>query len=354
MKGGSPVRVRLKDIAQLTGVSITTVSLVLNNKPIRIAGAKRTEIIETAKKLNYTVNNAARTLVTQKSLVLGLIVPDIENMFFSKIAGKLGELCIENNYVLLNLISNDSLETDLLLLDLLTARQVDGIFFCPSSGSLDSVELLEKIKHLATPIVLVDRYFDDPAINKVYFDNKSGSYDAVDYLIRMGHQKIAIIAPPQENRFRNSRLEGYLTAIKDNNFPIDDSLIYFGDYKFNSGFEIAADIINSEATAVLSCNDMMTLGFLKGLYELNKKVPADISVVSYDNILDDYTFGIEVTSVLQDTTILAREAFKVYQDHIKTKKVKEKILKTELIIRSSVMDLNADLPTVLPIAEHWF
>ena len=339
------MRVKLKDIAKLTGVSITTVSLVLNDKPIRISPDKRAEIIDTAQRLHYTVNNAARTLVTQKSLVLGLIIPDIENMFFSKLAKTLGEICIENNYLLLNLFSNDCLKTDVLLLDLLIARQVDGIFICPSSESLNSAELIDKIKSLNIPIVLVDRYFEDDAINKVYFDNKSGSFEAVEHLINMGHRHVAIIAPPQDSNLINPRLDGYLAALKAHNIPLDEAMIHFGDYKFNSGYEISGKIINSNATAVFSCNDMMTLGFLKGFHEQHKNIPSDISIVSYDNILDDYTFGIEVTSVLQDTTLLAKEAFKLYQGFIKTNKIKEKILKTELVIRNSVLEYP---PTVAP------
>ena len=331
------MNIKLKDIAQVTGVSITTVSLVLNNKPIRVSEEKRQEILKTAKNMNYTVNIAARTLVTKKSHVLGLIVPDIENVFFSKLTKHLEEICLENNYILLILISNDRLASDLLLLDILISRQVDGIFLCPSNEAFNSSDLTKKLDEIATPVILVDRVFSDSHLNKVYFDNESGAYGAVSYLIENGHKKIAIIAPPAESKMRNSRLSGYLKALEDNNIPQDDTIIYYGDYKFKSGYQIAQEILKTDATAVFSCNDMMTLGFLKAIQEKKKQIPKDISIVSYDNILDDFTFGLEITSVIQDTGLLAQESFKAYQKFIKSKKVKDRILKTKMIERGSVL-----------------
>jgi LacI family transcriptional regulator len=331
--------IKLKDIAKIHDVSIATVSLVLNDKPIRISEEKRLQILETAKEMNYRANLAARTLVTKKSHILGLIVPDIENVFFSKLAKNLEEICLNNHYILLILISNDHLNSDLMLLDLLISRQVDGIFLCPSNEAFNSDLLTEKLKGITTPVILVDRVFRDSPLNKVYFDHQAGAYEAVTHLIAKGHQKIAIIAPPVETKLKNPRLAGYLHALEDHHLPVDENLIYHGDYKFKSGYQIAQKILQTDVTAVFSCNDMMTLGFLKAAQEKGIQIPRDISLVSYDNILDDFTFGVEVTSVVQDTALLAQESFKVYQKYIKSKKPKEMILKTEMINRDSVLNI---------------
>lgn len=331
---------KLKDIAKLTGVSIATVSLVLNNKPIRISAEKKQEIFDVAKKLNYKANAAARTLVTKRSHVLGLIVPDLENIFFAKLAMSLEEICLEHNYVLLILTSNDKLLYDKLLLDILISRQVDGIFFCPSNESLSSSELLEKIQTISTPLILVDRTFDDADANQVYFDNEAGAYSAVEHLIEKGHKKIAIIAPPSESKNGNSRLAGYLRCLKDHFIPVEEGYIFYGNYKFNSGFELADQILKTDATAVFSCNDMMTLGFLRAVQGSKLHIPEDLSVVSYDNILEEFIFGAEITSVIQDTKLLAEEAFHCYQKYIKTRKPCTRVLTTTLKVKESVREVN--------------
>lgn len=330
---------KLKDIAKLTGVSIATVSLVLNNKPIRISPEKKQEIFDVATKMNYKANAAARTLVTKKSHVLGLIVPDLENIFFAKLAMSLEDVCLKNNYVLLILTSNDKLLYDTLLLDILISRQVDGIFLCPSNESLSSGEMINKLQSITTPLILVDRTFDALEINKVYFDNEAGAYGAVDHLIQKGHRKIAIIAPPSESKMGNSRLAGYIRCLEDHSIPVEDPYIFYGNYKFDSGYTLADEILQTDATAVFSCNDMMTLGFLRAVQNNKKHIPEDISVVSYDNILEEYIFGVEITSVIQDTKLLAEEAFRCFQKYIKTKKLCTRILTTTLKLKESVRQL---------------
>ena len=341
---------KLKDIAEITGVSITSVSKVLNNKPIRITPAKRKEIQAAAIRLNYKVNLAARTLVTKRSNLLGLIVPDIENAYFSRLAKNLQKISLENNNVLLILNSDERLKSDLLLLDLLISRQVDGIFICPSYESFQTAELRKKLQGISIPLIMVDRVYQDSGLCSVSFDNTSGAYEAVSLLIQKGHRKIAIIAPPENENTVYSRLGGYQKALADHLLPLDASYVFHGDYSYDSGYAAGMEILQTDATAVFSCNDMMTLGFLKALRETKKKIPGDISVISNDNISTDYTFGVPITTVIQNVALLARESFQSFQSLVDTGTISEKILKPILIERDSIMSMQAS--TEKPLIEE--
>ncbi len=329
----------LKDIAKVTGVSIAAVSLVLNKKPIRISEEKRAEIIRTARELNYKTNQAARSLVTMQSDLLGLIVPDIENTYFSRLAKYLEKKCIENNKVLLILNSNELLSTDLRLLDILVSRQIDGIFICPSYESFQSPEFRDRLEHIGVPVVMVDRVYDDAAFSRVYFDNTQSAFAAVELLIRNGHEKIAIIAPPQNADTGYSRLEGYKQAHLAHGIPIDQSSIYFGDYSFQSGYNAGQEILKTDVTAVFSCNDGMTLGFLKALREAQLKIPEDISLISNDNIPEDFSFGISITTIVQNVNRLAEEAYSCLERTTSAKSTETRILRPELFIRGSIRSL---------------
>lgn len=330
------MKVTLKDIADATGVSITAVSKVLNRKPIRISDEKREEILETADRLDYRVNRAARALVTSESGLVGLIVPDIENPYFSRLAKHLEKRCLEEDRVLLILNSNEKLEMDLKLLDLLASRQVDGIFLCPSFEAFANDRLKRYIERLNIPLVLVDRVFKDLEVSQITFDNAAGAYRATAYLIDKGHQRIGIIAPPLSDGGENARLKGYLCAHEDHRLPIAKGAIARGDYGYNSGYTAGKELLKSEVTAVFSCNDRMTLGFLKALREARLNVPEDLSLISNDNIPDDYTFGLAITTIIQDVARLAEESYGAYRALVDSGEIRRTVLMPTLIERNSV------------------
>ncbi len=334
------MKVTLKDIADATGVSITAVSKVLNRKPIRISQEKREEILETADRLNYRVNRAARALVTKESGLIGLIVPDIENPYFSRLAKHLEKRCLEEDRVLLILNSNEKREMDLKLLDLLVSRQVDGIFLCPSFEAFTDDRLKKHIDRLSVPLVLVDRVFEDLDVGQVCFDNAAGAYKAARFLIDRGHRKIGIIAPPRSEQGENARLEGFTRALMEAGIPLDARYVQYGDYGYNSGYEAGKELLETDMTALFSCNDRMTLGFLKALREAKKSIPDDLSLISNDNIPDDYTFGLAITTVIQDVAVLAEETFETYRRLIGQDEISRTILTPTLIERDSVIPLS--------------
>lgn len=200
--------VTIKDIARQAGMSVSAVSLVLNNRPCRISEAKKQEIREIAARLQYQPNQMARSLVTKETKMLALILPDIENIFFSSLAKRIEDGCRREGYLLIIANSGDRSAEDRALLHSIAARGVDGIFLIVSNESYrDNTALLAELGGLSIPFVMVDRVYEDFVCDQVLFDNEEGGYLAARHLIGMGHTRIGCIANTAANNGR-ARLRG--------------------------------------------------------------------------------------------------------------------------------------------------
>lgn len=334
----------MKDIAREVGVSVSAVSLVLNNRPCRISEEKKRQIFEVAKRRNYAPNQAARSLVTKRSRMLAVILPDIENLFFASLAKRIEDSCRRNGYMLLIVNSNDSYQEDKALLHSIVARGVDGIFLIVSNESCRQEreeELTRLLKGLPIPYVMVDRIFDQLACDKVFYDNEQGAYLAVRHLQERGHVRIGCVA----NLSSNSgllRLQGYRRALAERNWNYNPNYVADGDYHFESGYQAADQLLQTDATAAFISNDMMAMGFLKRLHERGLTVPDDFSLVGYDNSLLSTVCDVNLSSVEQDSHLLGEEACRLLIDRIKDQTLPPRTvcLSPKLIVRNSVKTLN--------------
>lgn len=333
------MKATIKDIAKEANVSVSTVSLVLNNKPCRVANNTRKLIKEVASKYNYKVNQTARSLVTRKSNILGLIIPDIENLFFSALCKKMEEYCRTLGYTLIIVNTNDHKEDDLLLIDLLVSRGVDGLFITVSNESCkDSIEIQKSLTNLNIPYVMIDRFYKELECNKVYFDNALGAYLAIEKLVACGHSKIACVGISDTNVNGSSRVNGYRNAMEQFHKPVKESYVLDGNYRFQGGYACGLKLLDSDITAIFVCNDMMTLGLMRCFQEHHKQVPHDYSIISYDNTLNPFMQGTEITSIDQNVEILAVRACEILIENIKNPSMKAKTicLEPRLIEKDSV------------------
>ncbi|MEG0329426.1 MAG: LacI family DNA-binding transcriptional regulator [Longicatena sp.] len=329
----------IKDIAKEAGVSVSAVSLVLNNKPCRVSDITRKKIQRIAKKYNYRANLTARSLVTKKSNIVGLIIPDIENFFFSAICKRMEEHLRSLGYSLIIVNSNDSAKDDKLLIDLLVSRGVDGLFISVSNESFNDNALIKNtLASLPIPFVMIDRYYSDLDCNKVFFDNELGAFLAVSKLIELGHTKIACIGNSKSNQVAISRVQGYRNAMNKFHLSIKNEYILNGDYRFQSGYNSTLDLLKSDASAVFVCNDMMTLGVMRCLQEHHKKIPDDISIVSYDNTLSKFIQGTEITTIDQNIGKLVMSACDILIKNIENKDSNHKTicLEPHLVEKDSI------------------
>ena len=334
-------KVTLKQIAREVGLSPASVSLVLNNRPCRISEENRRRIKEVAAREHYIPNQIARSLVTQQSKTLGLIVPNIESRFFSSLAKNLEQRCRAAGYALFITNSDGLPENDIDLLNLLVTRGVDGMFLVVGDEVPDNQALYDELVNLPVPYVMVDRVVDELSCDKVLFDHELGGYMATRYLLQMGHRRIACMVNAAKTITGRKRLSGYLRALRESGFEPDMSLVFETEYYISSAYEAAAGVLQSDATAVFASSDNIALGLLKRVHESGRRVPRDYSLVSYDNSAADALFEPTLTSIEQNVGELSHHAAGLMTRRLDNPSSDpiERVLKPHLVIKESVAPL---------------
>lgn len=329
-------KITIKDIAKIAEVSPTTVSLVLNKRPSRISEEKKQLIFKIAEEYNYTPNLNARGLVSNKTNMIGLIIPDIENPFFASLAKVIEEEVDKRGQSLILLNTNDSYEKDISGLRLLNMRGVDAFLIVFSNEAYNHEEDLKKLLvELNKPFVLLDRTFDSIDCNQVMFDNQKGQMLAAEYLVENGFRRIGYIAAPENSLNGEKRLLGYKEIMRENDLP--NELIVYGNYRFDSGYELVEQLINKEIDSLLVANDVMAYGAVKKLNEMGLRVPEDISVIGYDDLIYSSMSITSLSSIRQDQTDLGRFGVELLYKNIKDNThIEAIVLEPELMVRNSV------------------
>ncbi|KFI58986.1 ribose operon repressor [Bifidobacterium gallicum DSM 20093 = LMG 11596] len=303
-------RVTLKDVAAMAGVAVATASLVLNGRQARVADATRERILQAAADLNYVPNQNARSLVTKRSMLIALIVPDIENLFFASLCKCLEDQCAASGYSLIMANSDDSRATERALIDKLTSRGVDGIMIIASRESYeDADEFRRQVENIDCPVILLDRLFDGDWCDGVGVDNLRGGALAAQCLANAGHTRIACVTGGSDSRNADARVWGFLGALEALGQPVAPEYIVDGGYRFEGGQRAAQQLLRTDATAVFCCNDIMASGFIQQCVRDGVRVPEDVSVMGYDDVLQRYGMRHDLTTVMQDVEELAKQGW---------------------------------------------
>lgn len=344
-KNPQKLAITLKDIAEKTNCSVSTVSRVLNNKSKEFRISEETErlILETARLLNYRPNELARGLRLKRSHTIGLVVPDISNPFFAYVSHLIQRHAYEAGYSLILCNTDEDIELEIQQIELLRRKGVDGYIILPVGTKKEHIhELLSQNK----PLVLLDRIFHDINTNAVVVDNRKGAYQAVKHLIDNGHQRIAIIQGLRNTSTNNARLAGYLDAMKDNSIAVDERLIVGNDFRKENGYIETKLLLKLEIppTAIFTTSDLITLGTLQAIAEEGKSIPKDVSIVAFDDI--DYApfLVAPLTSVRQPRDLMGQIAVKLLINDIQSKGLNKKeklVLEPKLILRKSVLNLDS-------------
>lgn len=343
----------LKDIAKACGVSVTAVSLVLNNRPTRMSAEKRELIAKTAKQLHYVPNQAARSLATNQSMLLALLIPDIENMFFASLSKALEDISNASGYSLLIANSDDSWKAEHRLLRQFASRGVDGLFLIPSRESVkDSSKLRQDVEGLDFPVVITDRLVSDNWCDAVGTDNFIGGKLAAQRLIAEGHRRIACVSGDTRTGNDNRRMAGFHAGLEEAGLQLEPELNVVGNYRFDGGYHAADRILDANATAVFCGNDLMALGFIRRLEERGLSCPKDCSVIGYDNISERFGFNHALSTVDQNITAVAKACHDLISTHLGPRKAnadskpwieapKRRLIKPKLVDRSTVSSVPA-------------
>lgn len=332
--------VTINDIAKEAGVSLATVSRVLNNSGY-VKDETRNRILEVIERLNYTPSAIARSLSKSETSTVGVIVPDITNPFFGEIIKGISELAEVNNLNIILCDSNDSLEKELKSIKTLKEHRIRGLIISPTSVENDeNSEYLKTLNSLGIPVVLVDGNLKYSSFSGVFVDNIKGSYDAVEALINNGHKNIAIITGRMNSKPAKDRLLGYKKALMMNNIEFNELNVHYGDYSQKSGYEFTKKILSqtNRPTAIFACNNMMTLGALEAIFEAGLKIPDDISIISFDRIDVLNIIGLNISHVNGPTRELGRIGMTLLLENLQTPqnhKLRNITLTPELILKGS-------------------
>lgn len=337
--------VTIQSMAQTLGVSVTTISRVLNGLGEKFRISKNTiELVTiTAEKLNYRPNNIAKGLRLKKSSTIGLIVPDITNSWFAKLALSIENEARKHHYNIFLCNSNDDITVERKAISLLQNWMVDGIIIAPIG--LESDHLIRASKQ-GTPVVLIDRFFEGVALPYISSNDYESALEANQYLIDNGHKKIACFQGIVGTSVNNQRVNGYKQALKKNKIPFDTQLIMGTDFGYHNGYTCAKKLIKTLAktniTAIFSTGNQITLGILKACKEEGIQIPNDLSIVSFDEQLYSDLLYTPLTTVSHMSENLGEITLKILLPQInKTNKIKPKnvVLNSKLIIRDSVKNL---------------
>jgi len=306
------VRATIKDVAKNVGLSPTTVSLVLNDKPNRIATETKQAIFKAVKELNYRPNHIAVSMVTKETNTIGLILPDISNLYFSELAKVIEEQCYEHGYNVLYGNTRDSAKRDFEYLNIFLDRNVDGIIMILSS-TFDEIALQrfhDTVTDVNVPIITVDRVINDKNIKSVTLDQRLGGYLATKYLINLGHRQIGCISGPKNVPSSSGRLSGYRQALEEFKIEYNEDLIYAGDFHVESGAKALPYLLGQNVSAIFASNDMMAIGAYKEAQSYRLRIPQDLSIVGFDDIFLAEYLDPPLTTISQPIEQIGKEAVK--------------------------------------------
>jgi LacI family transcriptional regulator len=344
------MRVTLNDIAKKAGISISTVSRVLNKHSSKYRISRETErrVQTAARELNYRPNQLARGLRLRKTHTVGLMVPDISNPFFAYIIRSIQGKAHDAGYSLVVCDTNEDLDLEVEHTKLLYSKGVDGLIVMPVGRDYHHLE--EVIKN-GVPLVVMDRVFDDLKADSVFVDNHRGALEAVDYLTKNGHTRIGIIQGLPGTFTATNRLRGYKEALERSGIEIDERLIVGRDFRSDNGYTETKLLLRIEKppTALFTTSDLITLGALRAIDEERLSIPEDISVVGFDDIEGVQYFQCPITTVAQPREAMGDIAVKLLLDQIKSSRRNEPrkiVLQPRLIIRESVQPIRESAAAV--------
>lgn len=337
MKSSNPT---LKSISEKLGISVSTVSRVLNGKSNHYRISKETEelILKATKELNYIPNQLARGLRLKRTNSIGYIIPDISNPFFASIAKSVEKSARKFGYSILLCDSEENTEIEFAALQLMLNRKVDGLIISPVGLE---VSHLKFVSQKNVPVVLLDRYFPELDIPFVTSDNYQGALDAVDLLIENGHTRIACIQGLRNTSPNNDRVRGYRDAHQKHGLAVDESLIVGDSFGEENGY-IESKLLLKRAnipTAIFSISNLISLGAIRAISEEGLKIPDDISMISFDDQPYSRFLATPMTTVAQQNYQIGQIATKLLIDQIESnRRIEPKgiFLPTKLNIRGSV------------------
>jgi DNA-binding LacI/PurR family transcriptional regulator len=328
--------ITIQDVADFAEVSKATVSRVLNGNPT-VDETLRLRVVSAIQTLGYHPNRSAQRLRLNTSSVLGLIISDIQNPFFTSVVRGVEDAAYDAQMSIVLCNSDEDPDKQTMYLEVLRSERVGGLIITPASSQ--DLDLLSQFHDANVPIVLLDRWVEGEDFDAVTVDNVSGAYNAVKHLIDLGYHRIAIVSGMSHLTTGKERYEGYRMALEEAGIPIDSDLVKIGNFKTDSGDQLTSDLLdmNPPPEAIFTANNLMTLGALEAIHRRGLRIPQDIALVSFDDMPWAGALSPRLTAVSQPTYELGQQAVRLLLRRLElpTAEPEHVTLPTNLLIRES-------------------
>ena len=324
----------IKDVARLAGVSVTTVSHVLN-KTRAVNPGTQARVMAAVRTLGYVPSAVARSLKMNATHTIGMLVPNNSNPYFAELVRAVEDACFDAGYALLLCNTDDDVERQKVYLDVLAQKRVDGLVVASTS---DDAQMSQLLAQTSIPMVLIDRAIAGLERPCVQTDHVQGGMLATNHLLALGHQRIACIGGPEQLHSSEQRVQGWQQAMRQVGMCPD--LLVYGDFSVNGGYlamrTLLAAAPAARPTAVLACNDLMAMGALRAVHEYGLRVPQDVAVVGYDDIeLASYTQP-PLSTVAQPVQAMAQQALAWLLQGMQADKTRPATSATQLLVPALV------------------
>lgn len=324
--------INIKDVAKYCKVSAMTVSRALNDSK-EISKDTRERILRACKELNYKPNSAAISLITKKTKMVGLIIPDIANQYYANISKGVSTYLEKQGYGLILCNSDRKKINENKYLNFLVEGRVDGIIILPVNPKKEDYE--EFIKHV--PVIVADNYVEGLDITFVGNDNYYGGTKIIEHMIMQGYKKIGVILGDKKSTASNERFRAYKDLLIKNSIELNSKIVVNSNSTFEDGYNLAGILISEGVDSIFAINDTVAMGVLKYCFVNNIKIPRDLGLAGYDNIEQSSMLTIPLTTVDQNNKEIGNLASELLLCEIRGKVIKSKIniLEPKLVIRKS-------------------
>lgn len=305
----------MRKVADLAGVSIATVSHVLNDTR-SVSAPLTARVLDAMEQLDYHPDVVARSLRRRETLTIGLLVPSIEIPFFAKVAASIESAANDQGYSVILCNSDWSLPREIHHLRNLLARRVDGLV-CITLGL--TADHLAPVLRRQTPVVVFERMMPGVAVDAVEIDNFQGAYDATAHLVSLGHRRIGCITGLVNSNLNDDRIRGYRQALHAGDIPFAPALVYGGDYSAESGAEHTRSLLSlpDPPSAIFAFNDLMAMGAMQAAHELGLGIPRDVAVIGFDGLALTGHTSPPLSTVVQPVAAMSQAAVSMLIDRIK-------------------------------------
>ncbi|MDP4085885.1 MAG: catabolite control protein A [Bacillota bacterium] len=319
------MNITIYDVAREANVSMATVSRVVNGNP-NVKPVTRKKVLEVIERLGYRPNAVARGLASKKTTTVGVIIPDISNIFFAELARGIEDIATMYKYNIILSNSDQNKEKEFHLLNTMLGKQVDGIVFMGGNISDEHVVEFEKSP---VPIVLAGSIEETATIPSVNIDYEQAVYDSIKEFIEKGHRNIAfVVGPLHEPRNSEKKLKGYQRALEESEIPYDEELVIEGDYTYDSGLEAFEKLLEAKnvPTAILVGSDEMALGVVHGAEDKGYSIPENFEVITSDNTRLSLMVRPQLTTIVQPLYDIGAVAMRLLTKLMNKEKATENIV----------------------------